>query len=89
MGYENSRKPLESHYSCASSAKNDKLFQKMFRDSTVAKKYQCGPSKCSYLIKFGLAVYFEEELLAKVKNSAYVVAFDESLNKKYRRSRWT
>ena len=47
-----------------------------------AKKYQCGPSKCSYLIKFGLAVYFEEELLAKVKNSAYIVAFDESLNKK-------
>ena len=54
----------------------------MFRDSTVAKKYQCGPSKCSYLIKFGLAVYFEEELLAKVRKSAYVVAFDESLNKK-------
>ena len=75
-------KAVESHYSCASSAKNDKLFQRMFRDSTVAKKYQCGPSKCSYLIKFGLAVYFEEELLAKVKKSAYVVAFDESLNKK-------
>ena len=57
----------------------------MCRDSIIAKKYQCGPSKCSYLIWFGIAVFFEEELLSKAKitNAAYVVAFDESLNKKF------
>ena len=55
----------------------------MFPDSQIAQTFQCGPSKCSYLIKFRLAPYFEEDLITKLKKSGnvFVLSFDESFNK--------
>ena len=53
----------------------------MFPDSRIAAKFSCGSKKCSYLVKFGLAPYFKELLLKRVKESGdIVVMFDESLN---------
>ena len=42
-----------------------------------------GQTKCSYLIRFGLAPYFEKEVLDMVTKpeSLCVVSFDESFNK--------
>ena len=76
-------KTVMSHQSCASSAGSDKLFQRMFPDSTVAKKFSCGSTKCHYLLKFGLAPYFEQNLLNQLAQpgTVFVVSFDESLNK--------
>ena len=54
----------------------------MFPDSQIAKKFSLGKTKCAYLISFGLAPYFKNLLLERVKNSQdYVLLFDESLNK--------
>ena len=71
-------KTLIAHYSST-----DKLFAKMFADSQIAKQFQCGKTKCSYLINFGLAPYFKEKLMKKlhVPGTKYVISFDESLNK--------
>lgn len=52
-----------AHYSSNSSAGTDKLFAKMFPDSQIAKQFQFGKKKCSYLINCGLAPYFQEKLL--------------------------
>jgi hypothetical protein len=58
------------------------LFQTMFPDSQIAKAFTCGPSKMSYLTVFGLASYFETQLIEELdKASFYSVSFDESYNK--------
>ena len=76
-------KTVVSHYSCSSSANTNTLFQKMFPDSEIAKKFSCGETKCSYLIQFGLAPYFKADLASKIQKpgTILVVSFDESLNK--------
>ena len=48
-------KILTSHYSQRSCEDTDKLFKNMFPDSQIAQNFQCGRTKCSYLICFGLA----------------------------------
>lgn len=76
-------KTVTSHYSCASSADTDKLFQVMFPDSQIARQFKCGATKCDYLIRFGLAPFFEKRLLDKLSQpgTVYTVSFDESLNR--------
>ena len=76
-------KTVVSHYSVNSSEKTSNLFQKMFPDSAIAKKFKCGKTKCAYFIQFGLANCFKEELSTKVQKpgAVFVVCFDESLNK--------
>jgi len=55
----------------------------MFPDSEITKKFSCGSTKCSYIIRFGLAPFYKEELANKVHQAGtiFVVSFDESLNK--------
>ena len=56
----------------------------MFPDSDIAKKFACSKTKMNYLICFGLAPYFREKLLQKIKKSECVaISFDESLNKEF------
>ena len=57
------------------------LFQAMFKDSKIAKKFTCGSTKCSYVINFGIAPYFHN-LLENALNFApfYVACCDESHN---------
>ena len=41
----------------------------------------CGPTKLSYLICFGIAPYFKQQLLNELKEAqCIVISFDESLN---------
>ena len=57
------------------------LFASMFPDSNIAKSFQCGRTKASYVAHFGLAPYFYEQLLAIITNGPYyTILFDESLN---------
>ena len=70
------------HFSYRSCSEMAQLFQCMFPDSQIAKKFSIGKTKCSYLASFGRAPYFKTMLLERVKTSRdYVVLFDESLNK--------
>ena len=70
-----------SHQSYRSNEHAGSLFKVMFSDSEIAKKFACGRQKVSYLLTFGLAPYFLNELYKKLKNSPnYVILFDESYN---------
>jgi hypothetical protein len=65
--------------SCSTIADTFKL---MFPDSGIATRFQLGETKCSYVIKHGLAPHFHEVLIDRLKNCEdYVLCFDESLNK--------
>ena len=51
----------------------------MFPDSDIAKQFDCGPSKNSYICSFGLAPYCEDKLYDNLNNATfYSVSFDES-----------
>ena len=60
-------KTVSNHYSCNSSSGIDSLFWAMFPDSHIAGKFQCGPTKCMYLICHGLAPFFMNSLMTKIK----------------------
>jgi hypothetical protein len=75
-------KSVMSNYSYNSAAGLNDLFQIMFPDSDIAKRFQLGSTKMAYFFRFGLAPIFRSQLLAQVqKCDHYVLAFDESLNK--------
>ncbi|KAK1902444.1 maturase K [Dissostichus eleginoides] len=53
----------------------------MFPDSEIAKKFACGKDKTGYIVRFGLARYFKEQLVNSInKAGPFVLMFDESLN---------
>ena len=75
-------KVANSHYSLKSSEDAGPLFKRMFPDSRIAKEFTCGETKCAYVLVHGLAPYFKRLTLTNVsKQRAYVMLFDESLNK--------
>ena len=77
-------KSVQSHFSFRASAEVGGLFQNMFPDSAIAKKFACSKTKVNYLICFGIAPYFKEKLLHKVKEAeCFTVSFDEALNKDF------
>ena len=54
----------------------------MFSDSQVAKDFDMGPNKTGYVINYGLAPFFKEQLQDELRKSpCYIMSFDESLNK--------
>ena len=59
-----------------------KLMPQMFSDSKVAAEISLARTKYAYTLCFGVAPYFEQMLVCKLKKSPeFVVMFDESLNK--------
>ena len=70
-----------SHFSYNSATDITDVFRAMFPDSAIAQKMNCGPTKLSYLICFGIAPYFKQQLLNELKEAqCFVISFDESLN---------
>lgn len=75
-------KTVMSHHSFNSGQGLNSLLQAMFPDSEIAKKFQLGPDKMAYMVRFGLSEYFRKELLNDAKMAdSFVLAFDEALNK--------
>ena len=59
----------------------NELFACMFSDSQVAASFQMSKTKVRYLLCYGIAPYFKENLLRDIQRSAmYSVSFDESHN---------
>ena len=74
-------KTVMSHFSYNSATDITDVFRAMFPDSAIAQKMNCGPTKLSYLICFGIAPYFKQQLLNELKEAqCFVISFDESLN---------
>ena len=58
------------------------LFSVMFPDSEIAKSFSCAPTKCSYLLCFGIAQYFKDKLYQHIsKCEFFSLCFDGSVNK--------
>ena len=76
-------KTVISHYSANSCTNTGDLFKQMFPDSRIAQNFNCGKTKCSYLVCFGLAPYFHDKLMSNLRQSGvvYAISFDESLNR--------
>ena len=75
-------KVVMSHFSLRSCLELNELFKSMFPDSTVASKFSLSKTKCSYLINFGLAPFYLDNLLADIKKSpVFSLSYDETMNK--------
>ena len=80
----NSDLDFENHisgYSNNSGKDISNLFYMMFPDSKIAKDVRLGADNVRYVIDFGIAPVFKNDLTESIKQSEfYVVSFDESLN---------
>lgn len=57
-------------------------FPSMFPDSEIAKKFTCAKDKIGYLVTFGLASHFIDELKQTINGIPFfTILFDESMNK--------
>ena len=76
---------LNMVYNCASfNSLNDcgSLFKKMFPDSKIASSITLARTKATYIVKFGVAPFVKEKLVADLSLvDKVVIMFDESLNK--------
>ncbi|KAK3923104.1 Protein WAVE-DAMPENED 2 [Frankliniella fusca] len=73
---------VEYHMSMRSAGTAYKIFVKMFPDCDVAQAMALARTKITYNIIHGIAPYFHSLLVDDInKCDAYVVFFDESLNK--------
>lgn len=70
------------YHSVRSSASTVPVFKTMFPDSVIARKVQLGRTKIGYTLLYGIAPFFQKELLDICTNCSHlVVGFDESHNK--------
>lgn len=71
-----------THSSLRTAARDVVVMKSMFPDSPIAQKMQLQRDKIGYLLAYGIAPFFEKELLDKVMKCDFIViGFDESLNK--------
>ena len=50
----------------------------MFTDSEITKHYEMSSTKVMYIIRYGMAKYFKDELIKKVQEKPFTFHFDES-----------
>jgi hypothetical protein len=75
-------KTVMSHFSMNSSKDMKDIFQLMFPDSDIAKKITVGSTKIAYMITYGLAPYYHNQLVQSVqKCDRFVICFDEAMNR--------
>ena len=69
-------KSVMFHFSYKSAHEITDVFKAMFPGS-ITQHMSCGPTKLSYLISFGIAPYFMDLLLKKLKDApCFVISFD-------------
>ncbi len=72
---------VKTHQSFRSNEEKSALFAKMFPDSEIAKQYAMGRTKVMYLITYGIAPYYEDDLYKRITPvECYSASFDEVLN---------
>jgi len=73
---------VTQHMSLRATGNLVSLFPQIFSDSEIAQRIKLQKDKASYLITFGLAYHFRQELQRLLSEAKHiVVGFDESLNK--------
>ena len=71
---------VDKNFSFSSCASDNYLNREKFPDSEVAKAYEMSSTKVAYLIRFGIATFFKEELAKEVQGRPFTFHFDESTN---------
>ena len=56
------------------------MFADMFHTCDIANQFTMGATKTSYMITFGLALYFASQSYRAVKFSNFAICFDEAFN---------
>ena len=75
-------KSTSSRFSYRSCTGLSELFSTMFPDSEIAVGFSMGKTKLAYIVTYGLAYHFREEIRSELNKSDYfTVCFDEALNK--------
>lgn len=75
-------KSVYNRFSFRSCAEISDLFKSMFTDSDIAQSFSMGSTKLSYIVSFGLAPHFLQQLKLDVKKcDFFTICFDEALNK--------
>ena len=69
---------VEANYSCSSATKQSLLYKELFPDSSIAQSFASSASKMAYIIKYGLAEYFKEQMQIDVEGVPYTFKFDET-----------
>lgn len=73
---------VERHESFRSCDGISDTFSAMFPDSNIVKKFSFGRTKAQYVVNYGLAPFFHQELVDHAKKtSQLVVCFDEAFNR--------
>ena len=71
-----------NHISNRASNNTSALFEVMFKDSKIAKQFTCAKDKNSWMVSFGLAPYFLDQLVQTLSEvPIYSVSFDEAYNR--------
>ena len=63
---------IANKYSLNSCRNKNELFSKMFENSSIAQSFVVGSTKCSYMINFGLALYFKSLLEESPKEKVLI-----------------
>ena len=71
---------VDKNHSFSSANGNSDRFKKMFLYSQIAAKYSQEETKSKYVVQFGLAPFFEDELITDVQKTTYSFKFDETAN---------
>nr|XP_047133834.1 uncharacterized protein LOC124811979 [Hydra vulgaris] len=70
-----------SHFSLRLCLNLNEIFKSMFSDITIASEFALSKTKCGYLINFGLAPYYREQLISAIRASLiFVLSYNESMN---------
>ena len=72
---------VQPNYSYASSSKQSELYKEMFPDSEIAKSFTSGYTKMAYIVRYGLAPYFEQKIKHDIANTPFTFKFDETTTK--------
>ena len=74
-------KTVLGHISYNANSDIGDVFRVMFLNSAIVKKFSCLSTKLAYLITVGIAPYFTQKLVDKIRAcECDVASFDESLN---------
>lgn len=69
------------HFSTRDIETSVPIICRMFKDSELAKKLQLSKSKASYVTVYGIAHYFQQQILSSINScDKIVIGFDESIN---------
>lgn len=59
----------------------NKLFREMFPDSEIAKKFACGRTKATAIVKEALSPFYHKKAVNNLSNNAFSLLMDESNDK--------